>query len=208
MTNKLGSSNPNRIPKKTTHSKAQRLLAKSYSDKIKIITITNIGKIHFKKSKKAKRLSISITDLSIINVSVPLYISFDIAEEFVYTKLSWITKNLKILKNKTKLNNTDKELARDILSKRLDYLCEKYNFSYNKLSIRNQKTRWGSCSSKNNISLNAKLIHLPKKLIDYVILHELVHTNIKNHSKEFWDTLDLYISNSKSIGEKLKRYSL
>ncbi|OUT38349.1 MAG: hypothetical protein CBB66_05260, partial [bacterium TMED6] len=66
MTNKLGSSNPNRIPKKTTHSKVQKLLAKSYSDKIKIIKITNIGKIQFKKSKKAKRLSISIKDLSII----------------------------------------------------------------------------------------------------------------------------------------------
>ena len=177
-------------------------------ESVKTITIPNIGKVYFKKNKKAKRLSISIKDLSIINVSVPLYISFDIAEEFVYTKSAWITKNLKVLKNKTKLNNTNKELAREILNKRLDYLCEKYNFSYSKLSIRNQKTRWGSCSSKNNISLNAKLIQLPKQLIDYVILHELVHTNIKNHSKEFWDTLDLYVSNSKSIGKKLKKYSL
>ena len=114
----------------------------------------------------------------------------------------------KISKNKTKLEEVDKNYARKILKQRLDQLCEKYNFSYGNLSIRNQKTRWGSCSAKNNISLNAKLTELPKELMDYVILHELVHTRVKNHSKYFWETLDKYVQNSKKIDKKLKKYSL
>jgi len=91
---------------------------------------------------------------------------------------------------------------------RLNNLTKKNGFTYNRVFIRNQKTRWGSCSSKNNINLNVKLIRLPDELIDYVILHELVHTGIKNHSKAFWTELDRLVGNAKKMQSRLKEYGL
>jgi predicted metal-dependent hydrolase len=76
------------------------------------------------------------------------------------------------------------------LPKRLTELAAQHGFRYGRAGIRNQKSRWGSCSSKNNISLNIHLLNLPGHLRDYVILHELVHTEQKNHSKHFWFRLD------------------
>jgi len=88
-------------------------------------------------------------------------------------------------------------------------LAKIYNFKYARASIRNQKTKWGSCSAKNNISLNINLVGLPDQLRDYVILHELVHTGIKNHSKKFWTELDKYTAGSaKELSKKLRKYRL
>ena len=110
-----------------------------------------------------------------------------------------------LLKSK-KLPKIDKEEAREKLGKRLSELAKKFDFKYNKLSIRSQKTRWGSCSSKNNISLNMKLLHLPDKLIDYILLHELVHTRVKNHSQDFWNELESVVPNSHSVDKELREY--
>jgi len=87
-------------------------------------------------------------------------------------------------------------------------LAKKHNFNYQKLTIKNTKTRWGSCSFKNNINLSLHLMRLKEELIDYVILHELVHTKVKNHSKEFWMTLDIHCPESKKLDKELKKYSL
>ena len=182
---------------------------KTNINQTKIINIPHVGEVLFKKSKRAKRINIYIREASSVHISVPSNVSFKSAEQFVYLKINWIRNSLKkISKNKIKLGEVDKEIGYKILKKRLDYLCKKHNFSYTNLSVRNQKTRWGSCSSKNNISLNAKLTSLPKELMDYVILHELVHTRIKNHSKDFWNTLDDYVQNSKIIDKELKKYSI
>ena len=66
------------------------------------------------------------------------------------------------------------------------------------------KTRWGSCTAKNNINLNMLMTYLPKKIQDYVILHELLHTRIKDHGKGFWLELDRLTGNAKGIQKKLK----
>ena len=95
-------------------------------------------------------------------------------------------------------NITDKDLvtkalgewlkykAKAVLPKRLAYLAEQHGFHFNKVSIRGQKTRWGSCSSQKNINLNYKLLFLDKPLTDYVLIHELCHTIEMNHSSRFW----------------------
>lgn len=79
--------------------------------------------------------------------------------------------------------------AKKNLVDRIQYLADYHNITFNKVFIRTVKTKWGNCSNKKNISLNSWLIHFPLAVIDYVILHELVHTRIMNHSKEFWLTL-------------------
>ena len=100
----------------------------------------------------------------------------------------------------------DRKAARQLLVDRLDSLARKYGFTYNRVFIRNQKTRWGSCSTKNNINLNVNLVRLPAELIDYTILHELVHTRVKNHSQKFWAQMDRLLGDAKKIDKKLRAY--
>jgi predicted metal-dependent hydrolase len=95
-----------------------------------------------------------------------------------------------------------------ILPPRLKKLAQVHGFSYAKVSIRNNKRNWGSCSSKNNISLNLQMMKLPDELIDYILLHELVHTEIKDHSERFWKRLDLLTQNrARDLAKKVKKYS-
>ena len=98
--------------------------------------------------------------------------------------------------------------ATEYLPERLKHISEKIDLKYNNLSLRNQKTLWGSCSSKNNINLNINLMRLPSHLIDYVLLHELVHTKHKNHGADFWNTLNQYSGNAKKLTRELKNYSI
>lgn len=102
----------------------------------------------------------------------------------------------------------EREYALKRLPERTRQLAERYGFMYGKVSIRQQKTRWGSCSSKNNLNLNARLVALPDKLRDYVILHELVHTRVKNHGPEFWDTLEKVCPRARQSAREMKRYPL
>ena len=102
----------------------------------------------------------------------------------------------------------DNETAKKRLVHRLDALCKQNGLTYNRVFVKNQKTRWGSCSAKNNINLNVNLVRLSEELIDYVILHELVHTKIKNHSKLFWEELSRYVIDPKRLDKKLRQYTL
>lgn len=89
--------------------------------------------------------------------------------------------------------------AKAYLPYRVKYFAEKYNFKIKDIKLKNAKTRWGSCSSTNNINLNIHLIRLPDHLLDYVILHELAHTVHKNHGKKFWDLVN-ELTDGKAIG--------
>ena len=80
--------------------------------------------------------------------------------------------------------------ALQYLPGRLARLSEIHGYRFTGLKIRNMKTRWGSCTTKKGINLNSWLVMLPEHLSDYVILHELVHTRVPNHGKEFWEELD------------------
>jgi predicted metal-dependent hydrolase len=98
--------------------------------------------------------------------------------------------------------------ARKLLPPRLKELATANGFSYQKVTIRNNKRNWGSCSSRNNISLNQQMMKLPDELIDYILLHELVHTEIKNHSIRFWNRLDQLTQNrAKELAKEVKKYS-
>ena len=183
---------------------------------IKSIEINGVGSVTFERSKRVRCIGITVKPFRGVRVAVPHKSSFKKAEEFVCSKRAWINKHLEKIKryekkydeNVGKANNIDKEKARTILVKRLNYLTAKYGFSYKRVFIRNQKTRWGSCSSKNNISLNMKLVMLPDELVDYVILHELVHTRKKNHGKAFWVDMNELVENSKQLRSKLRQYGM
>lgn len=176
--------------------------------------IEGIGEILFERSRRAKRINISVRPFNGARVAVPFGVSFENAREFVCTKKSWIQKHLKKMRQierdheilSRNFNDIDQCEARQILVQRLDELAKKHGFKYNRVFIRNQKTRWGSCSPKNNISLNVNLVRLPENLIDYLILHELVHTRIKNHSKKFYAELERLVNHRKSLDRDMKKY--
>ena len=98
--------------------------------------------------------------------------------------------------------------AKYFLPQRVEELAGKYGFSYRKVFIKNAKTLWGSCSSKNNINLNLNLMRLPEKLRDYIIIHELVHTLHRNHGVKFWKLLDQYFGNARLLAKELKSYRI
>ena len=98
--------------------------------------------------------------------------------------------------------------AKETLPQRTQELAAKHGFAYNKVSIRNTVTRWGSCSYQNNISFSLHLLRLPIELQDYVILHELAHTKEKNHQAPFWKLLDSVMEGkSKTLDKQVKKYS-
>lgn len=96
-----------------------------------------------------------------------------------------------------------KQLAKSFLVPRLLFFSENFDLKVNKVTIRGQKTRWGSCSSKKNISLNYKLLFIEKQLADYVLLHELAHTQCLNHSAAFWAILEKLCSNCVELDKRL-----
>ena len=102
---------------------------------------------------------------------------------------------------------TLKREANYYLPRRVAELAQKHGFSYRSVKVKNTKSRWGSCSHDNNINLNLHLIRLPEELSDMVILHELCHTKVKNHSAEFWNLLGQYCPNLNKKKSELKNYS-
>jgi len=98
--------------------------------------------------------------------------------------------------------------AKKILPPLVDSLACKYGFRYNKVTVRNNKTRWGSCSKDNNISLNLHLVRLPSHLREYIVLHELAHTVYKHHGKQFWDLLDTLTGKARMLDKELTKYKI
>jgi predicted metal-dependent hydrolase len=176
------------------------------------IQIPLLGLVYFSISPRARHLRITIKHDKTIRVTMPRRCNLLQAKEFLLSKTAWIQKHLRrIDKNpiqKVPDLNIDLEKARDALFNRLNYFAQKYNFSYNRATFRRQKTRWGSCSTKNNINLNINIAALPEHLQDYVLLHELVHTKHKNHGKAFWAELDRLTGDAKKLRKEMRKYRL
>ncbi len=98
--------------------------------------------------------------------------------------------------------------AKKYLPKRTQELADAHGLRIGKISVRNNKSRWGSCSGKNNISLNIQLMRLPDELCDYVIYHELAHVKVKQHGKPFWDYLETLLPGAKKLDKQLNQYHL
>ena len=143
-------------------------------------------------------------------------VSFESALDFARQKKGWIRKTLdRIEQMHTRqrpllplTSHLDKTQAKEVLVARLTELAKKHGFHFNRVYVRNQKTRWGSCSHKGDISLNMKIMVLSEDMRDYVLLHELVHTKVYNHSPRFWAELNKYVPNAKAKDAHLRWYDL
>lgn len=155
--------------------------------------------IAYRRSRRARRLRITIAPTRAVTVTVPVRMSMERAEAFVRSKQAWIQKHLEKMRTveaspaaATRLSEEELVAAQQRLFARLEHFAAHYNLPYNRAAFRCQKTRWGSCSSYDNISLNINIAFLPAHLQDYILLHELCHIRHKNHSGAFWAQLEEY----------------
>lgn len=170
--------------------------------------------IEFKRHRQSKHIRISIKSDGNVLVTFPFWSSKKVAIKFANEKMVWIENYLKEMKNNgrssilSKGNRKDylekKEIARKMITKKIEQFNQHYGFKYNKIVIRNQKSRWGSCSSKNNLNFNYKVVYLPEKLVDYLVVHELCHLKQMNHSRKFWDLVGETVSNHCELSKKLR----
>lgn len=108
--------------------------------------------------------------------------------------------------SKNYLENKNKAL--EIVKERIEYLNAFYNYKWNKISVKNQKTRWGSCSRRGNLNFNYKIALLPQKSSDYIIVHELCHLGEFNHSQKFWDLVAKTVPDYKETRRDLRKNGL
>ena len=128
---------------------------------------------------------------------------FSFLMSFMTSKKQFLVYEKKIYRNNsTYISN--KEKARFLVKQKLQYYNKFYNFTYKRVAIRDQKSRWGSCSSLGNLNFNFRVIFLPEHLQNYLIVHELCHLKEMNHKKSFWKLVAQTIPEYKSSRKELR----
>ena len=178
-----------------------------------IIEHPRLGPVTFHRRKGSKNIRLSVSTDGKLLLSYPWYVSFAQAHNFLEQQEHWARTALEKAKQRRQqqpaLSPQEVELlrrkAKETLLPRLAQLAQQHRFTYNKAFIKNNKTNWGSCSGANNINLNLKIVLLPEYLRDYVMLHELCHTRIRNHGPHFWALLNsLTNGEAKTFAKELR----
>lgn len=168
-----------------------------------------------RKSKRARRMRLTISCDGNLVVTLPnsLFFGESSAERAIREKAKWVLDKLNYFKqhqNKYFFRGSKKELlkyknvARDLAFRKIEYFNNFYGYSFKRVSIRNQKTRWGSCSRRGNLNFNYKIALLPERITDYIIVHELCHLGEFNHSKKFWSLVAKTVPDYKDIIREMR----
>ena len=169
------------------------------------------------RSKRTKRVHIDVRRDGSVVVVGPASVSQSALDSFVREKSVWVVTQINFFKtlgfrplptSSREDYLKHKEQARALAEERLCFFNSLYGFSYNKLYIRNQKTCWGSCTSRKNINLNYRIIFLPERLRDYIIVHELCHLKELNHSEKFWHLVSKVFPDYHTLRNELREYDL
>lgn len=169
---------------------------------------------------RRKTIGLEISPDLQITVRAPYHLSDVRIREFVESKQTWILKHLAIMQDRQAHDPipagviSDKELrhmteeARIIIPERVKYFAKIIGVTYGRITIRHQKTRWGSCSSSGNLNFNCMLMATSPELIDYVVVHELCHRKQMNHSPLFWKEVEEIIPDYRDLRSRLREYRL
>lgn len=175
-----------------------------------------LGDITISCTRRARRISLSVRPTGAVRLSFPPYVAEHRALEFLESKRNWVLK----AKEKYTTRNSHSPLTKDEIEQlrreakqhlpaRVELLAQQHGLHYGKVTIRASRTKWGSCTAQNNISLSLFLMTLPQHLRDYVIIHELCHTVYHNHSQQFHALVDrISGGNEKHLAKELRQYTI
>ena len=155
---------------------------------------------------KRRSMALQIRTDGCVLARVPMRVSDRTIRRFVTSHARWIEENRSQMFARRQylaenpydipgwesLTASDKKIAKQKIIERVDYYADRMGIDYGSISMRNQKSRWGSCSSKGNLNFNYRLAYLPQELLDYVVVHELAHRRHMDHSKAFWQEVETY----------------
>ena len=169
--------------------------------------------------RRRKTIAIEIhPDLS-IRVRAPLRMPQYRIMEFLEEKEHWIDLHLEKMRQRQK-SNADQasrisiseeeikqltELAKEVIPQRVAFFAAQMGVNYGRITIRNQKTRWGSCSQEGNLNFNCRLMKMPPEVLDYVVVHELCHRKQMNHSRAFWEEVEKVLPDYRVTRQWLKQ---
>ena len=162
---------------------------------------------------KRKSISLSVNNELQVIVRAPMHVNKRFIDSFVEKHAQWIEKQKKIIQDRN--NNRAKEnmenlktLARDLLPKRVKYYSDIMGVSTSGIKITSAKSRWGSCSYKNSLCFSYRVMLLPLELIDLIVVHELAHIRVKDHSKRFYDEVHKYMPDYNTKKQNLRKLEL
>jgi predicted metal-dependent hydrolase len=170
-----------------------------------------------RQSRSTRHMRVTIHYNGNVVVTAPYRINKAFVEQFIIDKSSWIRKKLAYITSLGpvtggRTNRHDyaryKINARLLAENRLGYFNTAYGLAYGRISIRNQTTRWGSCSGNGNLNFNYRIALLPPHLSDYIIVHELCHVAELNHSQEFWNLVSKTIPHYIKLRKELRQHKL
>lgn len=169
---------------------------------------------------KTRRKTVSLEvkrDGSVI-VRAPLRMPQREIQEFIESHRSWIEHKCRLMEKRRaqsvstgappvdEISGKEWKKIREAFADRVDYYCKKMDVQVGRITIRNQKTRWGSCSAKGNVNFNYQLYYMPPELMNYVIVHELAHRRHMDHSVLFWEEVARYCPEYAVYRNQLKKY--
>ncbi len=160
-------------------------------------------------------MTITVKNTGEVVVTIPQFTPAYFANKFVEQKQSWIEatqsklkhqfENKIILKHSKKDFLENKTKALKLITERVMYFNMFYNFTFKDIKVKQQATRWGSCSSKGNLNFNYSLVFLPPHLRDYIVVHELCHLKEFNHGRGFWNLVARTVPDYKDLRNELKK---
>ena len=179
------------------------------------------GEIRISVIRSARKsLGLEVRDANTVLARIPTRVSDRELKAFVENHRSWILEKTEVMAEREEkrkstpapppelLSKTDRMKIQLKIGKRVRHYCEAMGVTVGYVTVKNQKTRWGSCSAKGNVNFNYQLAFLPDELLDYVVIHELAHRRHMNHSRAFWAEVEKYCPEYLERREQLKEYSL
>lgn len=163
-----------------------------------------------KRSQRARTMRLAIYPDGNVVVTAPRFFGLQAIEDFVTKHSSWVRTKVEETRGRTILRirradiPTLKKQAFALACVRAEYFAAYYGVAYKKISVRAQKSRWGSCSEKGNLSFNYKINVLDPRLADYIVVHEICHLRQFDHSKAFWALVAEQFPDHRELREKLR----
>ena len=180
-----------------------------------------LGEIRISVIRSARKsLGLEVRDANTVLARIPARVSDRELKTFVENHRSWILEKTAVMTEREEnrkstpapppelLSKTDRMKIQLKIGKRVRHYCEIMGVTVGYVTVKNQKTRWGSCSAKGNVNFNYQLAFLPEELLDYVVIHELAHRRHMDHSRAFWAEVEKYCPDYLERREQLKEYSL